>query len=62
VVVREIPALLGDTDVKGLVRDLADDLAEHGQTLALRDRLDRVCATLACHGSIRAGRRLSWTR
>ena len=59
VVVREIPALLGDTDVKGLVRDLADDLAEHGQTLALRDRLDRVCATLACHSSIRAGRKLS---
>ena len=58
VVVREIPALLGDTDVKGLIRDLADDLSEHGQTLALKDRLGAVCATMACHSSIRAGRRL----
>lgn len=59
VVVREVPALLGDTDVKGLVKDLADDLAEFGETLALRDKLEHVCGTMACHGSVRAGRRLN---
>ncbi len=59
VVVREVPALLGETDVQGLVRDLADDLAEFDQALGLKDRLDAVCATLACHGSVRAGRRLN---
>ncbi|WP_374440167.1 DNA mismatch repair endonuclease MutL [Stella sp.] len=59
VVVREIPAMLGDTDVPGLIRDLADELAELGQTFSLRERLDQVSGTLACHGSVRAGRRLS---
>jgi len=59
VVVREVPALLGDTDVRGLVKDLADDLAEFGETLALRDKLEHVCGTMACHGSVRAGRRLN---
>jgi DNA mismatch repair protein MutL len=59
ILVRETPALLGDTDVEGLVRDIADDLAETGQTLALRERLAEVCSTMACHGSIRAGRRLN---
>jgi DNA mismatch repair protein MutL len=41
------------------VRDLADELAEWGHTLALADRLNAVAATMACHGSVRAGRRLS---
>ncbi len=59
VVVRETPALLGRCDAAALVRDLADDLAEWGQTLALQDRLADVCGTMACHGSIRAGRRLN---
>ena len=59
VLVRETPALLGETDVQGLVRDIADDLAEHGQALALRERLEDVCSTMACHGSVRAGRRLA---
>ncbi|MGE5476903.1 MAG: DNA mismatch repair endonuclease MutL [Bacteroidales bacterium] len=59
VVVRETPAVLGECDVQGLVRDLADDLAEWGEALALKGRLDDVCATLACHGSVRSGRRLS---
>jgi DNA mismatch repair protein MutL len=59
VAVRETPALLGDTDVKGLVRDLADQLAEAGEASLLRDRLEAVCATMACHGSVRAGRRLT---
>lgn len=59
VVVREVPALLGDTDVQGLVRDLADNLAEYGETLALRDKLEHICGTMACHGSVRSGRILN---
>ena len=54
-----MPALLGDTDIAGLVRDLAEDLVELGAGERLRDRLAKVCATLACHGSVRAGRLLS---
>ena len=59
VLVRETPALLGDCDVQGLIRDIADDLAEHGAALALSERLGEVCGTMACHGSVRAGRVLS---
>ena len=59
VLVRETPALLGDTDIHGLVRDIADDLAESGALLALSERLAEVCGTMACHGSVRAGRRLT---
>jgi len=59
VMVREVPALLGQTDVQGLVRDLADELAEMDTTLGLRERLAEICSTLACHGSVRAGRRLT---
>jgi DNA mismatch repair protein MutL len=59
VVIREVPALLGETDVAGLVRDLADELAELGEALALKERLEAISGTLACHGSVRAGRRLN---
>jgi len=59
VVVREVPALLPGVDVCALVRDLADELAEWGDTLALKERIEMVCGTLACHTSVRAGRRLS---
>jgi DNA mismatch repair protein MutL len=59
VVVREVPALLGVADVKGLVRDLADELAEFGQALSLKERLEEICGTMACHGSVRAGRLLN---
>ncbi|WP_448501908.1 DNA mismatch repair endonuclease MutL [Sphingomonas sp.] len=57
--VRAMPALLGQGDVQGLVRDLADELAAHDDALALKERLDHVAATMACHGSVRAGRVLS---
>ncbi|HEX3498031.1 MAG TPA: DNA mismatch repair endonuclease MutL, partial [Stellaceae bacterium] len=59
VVIREVPALLGETDAAGLVRDLADELAELGEALALKERLETISGTLACHGSVRAGRRLN---
>ncbi len=59
VIVREVPAMLGKTDIQGLVRDLADDLAEIDEALTLREKLEHVCGTLACHGSVRAGRRLA---
>jgi DNA mismatch repair protein MutL len=59
VVVRETPALLGEADIQGLVRDLADELAELGDHLSLREKVEEVCGTLACHSSVRAGRRLT---
>ena len=59
VVVRETPALLGDADIQGLVRDLADELGEMGDHLSLREKVEDVCGTLACHTSVRAGRRLT---
>lgn len=57
--VRATPALLGQGDVRGLVTDLADELAAYDEALSLRERLDHVAATMACHGSVRAGRLLS---
>jgi DNA mismatch repair protein MutL len=59
VVVRAVPAMLGRADAAGLVRDLADELADLGKAAGLRDRLAAVCSVMACHGSVRAGRRLS---
>ncbi len=59
VVVREVPALLGDGDVTGLIKDLAADIVREGTSTALKDRLLSICATIACHGSVRSGRRLT---
>jgi DNA mismatch repair protein MutL len=59
VMVREVPAMLGKLDVKGLIRDLADEIAESGNALSLKERLEEVSGTLACHMSVRAGRRLN---
>jgi DNA mismatch repair protein MutL len=57
--VRSVPAALAQGDVQALVRDVADDLAQNGDALLLGERLDHVLATMACHGSVRAGRMLS---
>ncbi len=57
--VRATPALLGQGDVTGLVTDLADELAAFDEALSLKERLDAVAGTMACHGSVRAGRILS---
>jgi DNA mismatch repair protein MutL len=59
VLVREVPALLGQIDAKALIRDLADELAETEAVGSLKERLDHVSATLACHMSVRSGRRLN---
>lgn len=58
IAVRETPSMLGDTDVTGLIRDLADEIAEWDSAGGLRDRLEAVASTMACHGSVRSGRRL----
>jgi DNA mismatch repair protein MutL len=57
--VRATPAPLGKADIPGLLKDVAAELAELGTALSLRDKLDHVAATMACHGSVRAGRILS---
>jgi DNA mismatch repair protein MutL len=59
ILVRETPAMLAKLDVQALVRDLADELAEWGESTLLRERLHEVCASMACHGSVRAGRALT---
>jgi DNA mismatch repair protein MutL len=56
IAVRETPALLGQSDIDGLVSDIADGLAEWDSAEALGDRLDAIIARMACHGSVRAGR------
>ena len=58
VAVRETPSLLGEIDAGALVRDLAEHMAEWDDGLPLERRLMHVAATMACHGSVRAGRRL----
>ncbi len=59
VAVRATPALLGDTDIDGLVKDLAAELRASGSARSLRDRLEAVASRMACHGSVRSGRRLT---
>jgi DNA mismatch repair protein MutL len=59
VLVREVPAALKGGDIRQLVHDLADELEEFGSALSLKEHLDEVLATMACHGSVRAGRSLS---
>ena len=59
VLVRETPALLGEVDAKKLVKDLAEQMTEWGEEYALSDKIHHLCATIACHGSVRAGRTLN---
>ena len=56
--VRAVPAALNGADAHALLRDLADDAAQHGASLLLDERIEHVLATMACHGSVRAGRTL----
>ena len=59
IMVRAVPSLLGQTDVKILISDLAEELVQLGGTNALDDRIGHILATLSCHNSVRAGRRLN---
>lgn len=56
VAVRETPAMLGEVDVAGLIRDLADEIADNDTVDGLKARLDRIASSMACHGSVRSGR------
>jgi DNA mismatch repair protein MutL len=58
IAVRETPAMLGETDARQLLLDIADEIAENDTADTLRERIDRIAATMACHGSVRSGRRL----
>ena len=59
VAVRETPAILGPCDAGALLRDILDEMADAGQSLTLRSRIDAVLSRIACHGSVRSGRRMS---
>ena len=59
VAVQEIPALLGNAAIAKLVQDLSDDISSFDETLSLKEKLEDICGTIACHGSVRSGRRLS---
>jgi DNA mismatch repair protein MutL len=58
IAVRETPALLGEVDAKGLISDLLDELSEHETLETIRNRSDAILSRMACHGSVRTGRRL----
>ena len=58
VLLREIPSALGSADIAGIVKDIADELAELGETTAVDERINHVLATMACHNSVRSGRKL----
>jgi len=58
VAVRETPAMLGEVDIGRLVRDLADEISDNDTVDTLKERLDHIAATMACHGSVRSGRLL----
>ena len=58
VLLREIPTALGSADVAGIIKDIADELAEIGETTAVDERINHVLATMACHNSVRSGRKL----
>lgn len=59
VLVRETPAIMGEGDIQNMVRDLGDEILDMGQAFSLKEKLEDICGTLACHTSVRAGRRLT---
>lgn len=59
VIVREIPAILRGSKVEGLLRDVVSDLLEHGTSERIREHINEILSTMACHGSVRANRKLS---
>ncbi len=61
IMVKEVPALIKDANIKKMITDLADEIAEWGATTVVEDKINHIAATFACHGSVRAGRRLNLT-
>ena len=59
VMVRQVPALLHEADIASLVRDILSDLLEHGESQRVQESINALLSTMACHGSVRANRRLS---
>jgi DNA mismatch repair protein MutL len=59
VLVREVPALLGNINTQKMIKDLAAEISEWGNEFTLSDKIHHICATIACHGSVRAGRTLN---
>jgi len=59
IIVREVPAMLGDINVTAMIHELADNIREFGEALALKEKIEQLSGTMACHGSVRAGRALS---
>ena len=57
--VRETPAILGEVNARALIEDIADELADLGQTQTVKDRIEAILSRVACHGSVRTGRRMS---
>ncbi len=58
-IVREVPAILGHADIKSLVKDMAEVFQTGDKSLKIEEKINEICATMACHGSVRSGRRLS---
>jgi DNA mismatch repair protein MutL len=59
VAVREVPAVLGQADPAGLIRDVADELADLGESDSVKAKIEAILSRMACHGSVRSGRRLT---
>lgn len=58
-IVREVPAILGHADIKSLIKDMAEVFQAGDKSLKIEEKINEICATMACHGSVRSGRRLS---
>ena len=59
ILVRETPAIMGQVDCQGLIKDLADEMVDLGKGFSLKEHIDEILATVSCHGSVRAGRKLT---
>ena len=55
----ETPAILGPCDAAAILKDILDEMSDHGDSLALRNRIEAILSRIACHGSVRSGRRMS---
>ncbi|MFP4275167.1 MAG: DNA mismatch repair protein MutL, partial [Paracoccaceae bacterium] len=58
IAVRETPAILGEVDAQALLRDVLDELADSGETRLVQERIEAILSRMACHGSVRSGRRM----